>query len=347
MSDPQDLKKAAAEFLEQQLAANLLALDKGVCQSLARMGAAIALRPQAAAQEAKPAQPPKAEVIHLPFWTDDKRGTPNCFLRSALFGVVRKGHRQYLERQEMPALDGIKIIYTGPRLDQGDLDVWETALHILRQEPLGNDFRVTAYRFLKLLGKSDAGSNRTVLDRQLSRLKATAVEIQVGRYSYEGSLIDEVYRDKDTLEYVIRLNPKLRSLFECDQWTAADWAVRMELAGHPLAQWLHGFYATHAAPYPVLVETLHRLCGSETSNLSHFRQDLRKALDAVMVACQQHSQSFQAVIRNDLVAVSRSPSPSQARHLRKKANKKPQEKQAKNQRRNNMTAIGDLLKPKK
>jgi hypothetical protein len=149
---------------------------------------------------------------------------------------------------------------------------------------------------------------------------------------------------RQTLEYVIRLNPKLRAMFERDQWTAVDWAVRLELSGHPLAQWLHGFYATHAQPFPISVAKLHTLCGSEAANLFHYRQDLRKAFDAVTAACEKYGQSFNAEIRdNDLVYIDRSPSRSQQRHLHKKA-KKPT---STGQRQKAMTPVGDLLKPKK
>jgi hypothetical protein len=294
------------------------------------------------AQAMQPATPPPGKA-NLPPWPEAVRGVPNGVLRSALFGAVKKGPRRYLEREEIHALDGIRIIYTGPRLDQGDLDVWETVLHLVRLLPPGEEFRITAYQLLKLLGKTDTGKNRDILDRHLSRMKATGVDIYIGRYGYEGSLIDEVYRDKDTLEYVIRLNPKLRALFEKDQWTMVDWAVRLELSGQPLAQWLHGFYATHAKPYPMSVEKLHQLCGSETEETRKFKQLLARALESVSQACEKHGQAFNSEIRDDLVSVDRQPSRSQQKHLANKA-KKPKPA---GQRKNAMTPLGDLLKPKK
>lgn len=294
------------------------------------------------------AKPPQAaqlpsNVVFLPAWSEAARGVPNGVLRSALFGAVKKGPRPYLEREEIHALDGVRIVYTGPRLDQGDLDVWEAVLHLVRQQALGDECRVTAYQLLKLLGKADTGSNRDVLDRRLRRLKANGLDIHVGRYGYEGSLIDEIYRDEETLEYVIRLNPKLRPLFDKDQWTALDWAVRVELGGQPLAQWLHGFYATHAKPYPMSVEKLHKLCGSETEEIWKFKQLLARALEAVSHACEKHGQAFKAEIRDGLVHVDRQPSSSQQRHLDKKA--KPPTPEGR--RRKAMTPVGELLKPPK
>lgn len=263
----------------------------------------------------------ESNVVQLPMWPEAVRGVPNAALRSALFGAIKKGPRPYLERQEIHAQDGISIRYTGGRLDQGDLDVWETVLHLARVQALGNECRVTAYQLLKSLGKTDTGKNRVTLDKRLSRMKATGLDVKVGRYSYEGSLIDEVYRDEDTREYVIRLNPKLSTLFQADQFTQVDWEVRHALDGKPLAQWLHGFYASHAQPFPVKVETLYKLCGSETVRMAHFRQDLRKAMDAVEIAGKAHDQPFTYEILNDLVYVDRKPSTTQRRHLAKKATK--------------------------
>lgn len=276
-------------------------------------------REQAEQQQNEAAPAPGGNVVRLPLWPEATRGVPNVALRSALFGAIKKGARPYLERAEIHAQDGITIRYTGARLDQGDLDVWETVLHLARYQALGDECRVTAYHLLKLLGKTDSGKNRNTLDRRLSRMKATGVDVKLGRFSYEGSLIDEVYRAEGSREYVIRLNPKLRVLFEAEEFTQLDWTVRQALDGKPLAQWLHGFYASHAKPYPVKVETLHRLCGSEAKRLTDFKIDLRRNLDSVVEAGNAHGQPFSYVIAGELVHVEKKASAAQKRHLVRKA----------------------------
>ncbi|MBC7705057.1 MAG: TrfA protein [Rhodoferax sp.] len=260
----------------------------------------------------------KSNVVQLPMWPDMVRGVPNAALRSALFGAIKRGARSYLERQEIHAQEGVKIIYTGARLDQGDLDVWEAVLHVVRMQELGDECRVTAYQLLKILGKTDTGINRDTLERRLSRMKATGVDVSVGRYGYEGSLIDEVYRDKETREYIIRLNPKLSALFAADQFTQVDWNVRRALDGKPMAQWLHGFYASHAKPFPLKVETLHRLCGSEAKRMSDYKIDLRRNLEAVTEASAAYDEGFSYDICGDLVYVEKKASGPQRRHLTKK-----------------------------
>ena len=276
---------------------------------------------QAALALDNPENPPPTNVIKLPFWPDAVRAVPNGFLRSALFGAIRRGARRYMQRERIAALDGIEIYYTGQRLDQGDLDLWETLLHIARLQGLGNECRVTAYQLLKALGKTDSGKNRDILDIRLSRMKATGVDVHIGRYGYEGSLLDEVYRDKETREYVFRANPKLRALFEPDQFTQIDWVVRRELDGQPLAQWLHGFYASHAQPYPISVSKLRELCGSDYERLDNFRRDLRKALDVLEKANIKYAQPFAYKTHNDVIHIDKEPSKSQRKYLEAKDKK--------------------------
>lgn len=264
---------------------------------------------------------PTVEYGSLPNWSDSVRRVPNVALRSALFGIMKTGARHYVEQLEISSLGDASVMYTGVLLDQGDLDVWEAVLHCSRTQEWGAECRVTAYRLLKILGKNDSGKNRTNLDLSISRLKATALKIKLGRISYEGSLIHEVYRDhgeRSGRAYAIRLNPKLRVLFREDQFTDVDWSIRRALRGQPLAQWVHGFYASHARPYDLKVETLHRLCGSCASSLSDFRQNLRRSLEAVRQESANFGKPFSYLFKNHLVQVVTTPSASQKRHLAKK-----------------------------
>jgi hypothetical protein len=270
------------------------------------------------AAEAAVVKSSAAQAVQLPLWPEAVRAVPNGFLRSALFGAIAKGRRRYIEGEQIAAVDGIEIRYTGQRLDQGDLDVWLTILHAARLQALGNKCRVTSYQLLKALGKTDTGKNRAILQTRIERLRATALTIRQGRYSYIGGLIDEAYKDEETQEWVIVLNPKLRVLFAADSFTQIEWSIRRALDGKPLAQWLHSFYASHAQPHPIRIETLHRLCGSEAGLMSDFAKKLRKALDSVADACTAHGQAFAYAICDNIVYVEKTPTLSQRRHLSRK-----------------------------
>ena len=252
-----------------------------------------------------------AKVIQLPLWPEPKRGAPNAVLRGALFAAVHKD-RQYMQRQELiAAQDGITIRYTGEQLDQADLDVWEQVLHLARTQALGTECHFTAHGFLKALGRQPGNSGQEWLKYAIARLGASWVEISDGRRTYLGSLIEGGARDEATGRYVLEINPKLAAFYGRTQWTQIDWEQRQRLRGKPLALWLHGFYASHAAPYPLTVAYLHKLSGSRTKQLKHFKQNLVRALrDLEAVGA---IQAFE--IRDELVHVRTVPSKSQRKHL--------------------------------
>ena len=266
-------------------------------------------------------EPMSKDVVRLPLWPEPVRAVPNGFLRSALFGAIGKGKRRYMQGEMVASLDGVDIRYTGQRLDQGDLDTYESVLHAVRLQSMGEQCRGTSYALLKLMGKTDTGKNRVTLQTRIERLRANAINIKQGCFSYIGGLVDEAFKDEETQEWVIVLNPKLRALFAADQFTQIEWSVRHALDGKPLAQWLHGYYASHAKPYPVNVATLLKLSGSENADPSSGRQKLRKALDALADASKANDQPFGYDIRDDLVHVEKKPSGAQRRHLAKKASK--------------------------
>ena len=282
------------------------------------------LRAKAAAALEKPAEdvPTTPAAVQLPIWPEPVRAVPNGFLRSALFGAIAKGKRRYMEGEQLAALDGIEIRYTGQRLDQGDLDVWESVLHAVRLQELGSQYRLTSYGLLKLMGLTDTGKNRATLHKRITRLRAGTIELKQGRYVYIGGLVGEAFKDENTQEWVIELNPKLRALYGADQFTQVDWAVRHELSGKPIAQWLHGFYASHAKPFPIKVETLHRLCGSEAKRMNDYKVDLRRNLDAVADASEAYGEGFRYDIRGDLVHVEKLAKGAQRRYLSKKKGKR-------------------------
>ena len=277
---------------------------------------------QRAEREPLPGKPLPKNVVQLPLWPEPVRAVPNGFLRSALFGAIAKGRRRYINGEDLAAVDGVTIRYKGERLDQGDLDVWESVLHAVRLQELGSQCRVTSYALLKLMGKTDTGKNRATLHERITRLRANAVEVRQGRYCYIGGLIAGAAKDEETQEWVIELDAKLRPLFAADQFTQVEWAVRHELSGKPMAQWLHGFYASHAKPFPLKIETLHRLCGSEAKRMTDYKVDLRRNLDAVADASEAHGEGFSYDIRGDLVHVEKLAKGAQRRHLAKKKAKR-------------------------
>jgi hypothetical protein len=252
-----------------------------------------------------------ALVIQLPLWPESKRGAPNAVLRGALFAAIQGKGRVALDRELVAAQDGIEVRFTGWQLSQSDLDVWEQVLHLARTQALGTACHFTAHGFLKALGRSTGKMNHEWLQMALERLTGAVVRISDGQRTYFGTLIEGGARDEDTGRYVVEINPKLAKFYGRTQWTQIDWEQRQQLRGKPLALWLHGFYATHAKPYPLTVAYLHKLSGSQTKQLRYFKKNLTQALrDLEAIGA---IKAFE--IRDDLVHLWTIPSPSQQKHL--------------------------------
>ena len=232
-------------------------------------------------------------------------------MRSALFAAVQGKQRRAMQRELLEVQQGTEIRFTGIQLDQSDLDVWEQALHLARLQPLGTRCHFVAHSFLKSLGRRTGKSDHEWLKDSIARLAACCVEVKYGRFTYGGSLL-EFYRDDETGRYYLEINPKMKAIYDAG-YTLTDWEERAELRGKPLALWLHGYFATHADPFPVKVGTLHRLSGSSNKDIYSFKQQLKAALADIQAIGAIEGY----VIEGELVSVERTPTSSQQRYLSK------------------------------
>jgi hypothetical protein len=258
----------------------------------------------------------KAKVYQLPFWPDPTRGFPNEVIRSALFAAIQPKHRTYMDNVEISCQDGFRIIFTGQRLDQTHLDVFEGVMHIARGLHEGNYVRFSAHKLLKLIGRCDGKSDHVWLHRTMQQLTATSVQIfnKDGEKMFWGSLLPSGTADMAEGGYSVELPRHLIKLFERG-FTTIDFDRRKLLRGKPLAQWLQLYYSSHAKPYPVKVEFLRNLSGS-TSTLKRFKQNLQERLNELKLLAFITDWK----IEDDLVYVERVPTPSQQRHLTQRPN---------------------------
>lgn len=244
--------------------------------------------------------------LHL--FSDDARSVPNSFLRSAMFAAVKE--RRSMQRELLEAQDGIEIRFTGIQLNQSDLDVWEQALMLASEHKLGTRCEFAIKGFLKDLGRQTGKSQREGLKDSLARLMGCGLEITHNGLTYGGSLL-EFWRDDDAEVYRLEINPKMKAMYDAGT-TYTNWQERKKLGNKPLAKWLHGYLASHAAPIPMKVETYMRLSGSSTSEVWKFKQNLEKALKDL--AAIGAIVSYE-ITESGLVKIKRKPTKSQRRHL--------------------------------
>ncbi len=255
--------------------------------------------------------------MSLNLWPDSVRGVPNAFLRGALFGVSQR--REVARKRELLAsVDGIEIWYRGEKFNQTDLDVWQMLLHMGRLQPLGSRVEFTAQAFLTALGRGTSGKHREELKEEISRLMGGVVEIAwtKEKKSFAGSLVSNMYRDDESQRFVVMLDPKMMALYESG-YSQIFWPHRRALKSNNLAKWLHGFYASHANPFPYKVETLRDLCGSKQADLAGFRRLVRAALKQLV---DIDAIAKWEITKDDLVRVINIPTSSQVQHLNTKSN---------------------------
>ena len=280
---------------------------------------------QAAARSRKkvePVKPPPAEPtqLQLPFpWGEEVRGAPNILIRSAIFAVVRPGQRRWYKQEQIGALDGYTIIYTGEQLDQGDLDIWQQAVHLCKHD-LGNYVACSKKQLLRDLGRIDGRENKLWLMRGLDRLVATSAKlVDTNACSKE----DAPTLNENMLGYMmdgdrlmLRVSVKWANFFIRDAYTLIDWQRRLAIPTRSqLTKWLHDFYSSHADPFRMKVETLRDLCGSKTTDINRFRANLREALDELVDEKIGLLTSWSIDPKTDLVTVQKNASPTQNRHL--------------------------------
>lgn len=260
-----------------------------------------------------------AKQLHLELWPDAVRGVPNAVLRGALFGISQR-RKTHKKRTVIAAVDGYEIRFKGETFNQTDLDVWETLLQLARLQPLGTKVEFTAHSLLKELGRGTGKTQHEQLKEELSRLIGGVVEITwtKEKKAFAGTLVSGYFRDDETGRYVVKFNPDMAQLYGVGH-TLIDWSERQALGTNSLAKWLHGFYASHAKPFPYKVETIYGLCGSTVERLGDFRKLLRTAL-AQLVNIGA-IKSWTIAPKTDLVEVVNLPSNTQIKHINKAKNR--------------------------
>lgn len=250
-----------------------------------------------------------ATIYQLEIWPDRQMGVPNEISRSALFAAIQAKGRTYIDNQPIASQAGFLISYTGQKLDQDHLDIFEGIMHFARGVHEGNKVHFSAHKLLKLMGRHTGGNQHKWLYRRLQHLTATSIAIiKDEQRVFWGSLLPQGAARLDTGEYAVEISRDLIKLFGRG-FTRVEWTQRRQLICKPLAQWLQMYYMSHAKPLPVSVGFLRDTSGSATQSLRKFRQNLKAALDdikAVGVILTWHIDP-----RTGLVHVTRAPSTPQ------------------------------------
>lgn len=236
------------------------------------------------------------ETARMALWPNDRRGAPNLIVRAPVFTArSSRGSRRQYDKTELYSQNGYEIFATGEELDQGDLDVFLGLLHVARGQLLRDRCVLKVSVFLKkVLGKTDTGKNRTLLDASLNRIEAFRLKITFGKKGYYvGELLHDFKAlgegtDTDPFRgYEVFLNPRLAGLFEPGHYSLIHWEIRKSLRHRPIAQWLHCFYSSHLeSVHTYGLDRLASMAGLTTKSTTKRRQLVRVGLEELMSAAR-------------------------------------------------------------
>ncbi len=220
----------------------------------------------------------------LPEIFEDRRAIPNCFLRGALFGMVRKGRRALVKDDPIFTMSQYQVAFSGEHLDQNDLEVWDTLMYLAKERKVENDLKITLYDLCKQLRIKDNNINREAVIKRIERLKFGTVTISTNNQKFFGSLINNGYVNiAGDGKLVIEYNKKLMPLFTDGDYTLISADIRHLLGDNQLARWLYNFYESHREPIPFTIDFIQKLCRSENS-LKDFKYKIKIALELVKKA---------------------------------------------------------------
>ena len=220
----------------------------------------------------------------LPEIFEDKRAIPNCFLRGALFGMVRKGRRALVENQPIFTMSQYEVSFSGSEMDQNDLEIWDTLMYLAKNRNVDNELRITLYDLCQQMRLSPTQKTYERLVARVQRLQFGQVKINKDKKQFGGSLINNYYIDTDgDGKLVIEYNKKLTPLFVDGDYTLISADIRHLLGDNQLARWLYNFYESHNQPIPFAINFIQKLCRSE-SEPKEFKRLLKNASELVKKA---------------------------------------------------------------
>jgi hypothetical protein len=243
--------------------------------------------------------------IQLPLWPEEKLGSPNSFLRSALFAAIQSKDRVMLKEITLGSQQGIKVKYTGEQLNQEDLTVWLGIADLAKSHPLGTECNFTAHAMLKHMGMDTGGKSHEKLRESIIRMTACTLTVTNGKATFSDRIIDKFYIDEETKRYRIILGRHAIKLFGENDWTALEEKQRRLLVKKPLASFLHGYYSSHENPLPVSIDFLMNISGSKNTQKAGFKRYIKKALDELVKNGFLKCYDFEG----DMVKVVRVPKP--------------------------------------
>jgi len=229
------------------------------------------------------AENPQLSLFDVAPWPDNLRVLPNDLARSSLFTVRNKAKkRESREAYPLYVLSkGVNITYTGIELRADDDElVWAQCLEFLKHTPFGEPVTFTVYQMCKELGWAFNGHYYARVEKCLSRLQATALQIsseRLGRLE-SVSMIEHfaiIARGTRKARCEVILNKRMADLFLGKYYSKIEFSKYRKLT--PIARRMFDYFVSHKKPYPMLLESFRELCNSDSKRVNRWTEQVSNA----------------------------------------------------------------------
>ena len=223
---------------------------------------------------------------------EDLRHIPNDYARSSIFTArnKREPRRTLMHEKLFHYSEHVSILYTGIELRAADDElVWLQILNYGKRVALGEPFDFSIKDLVNDVGWHKNGRYYDKARECISRLKANEVlALNTKAYGKSGaiSLIQNYTAINDEngkpTHCRVWIDPNLIVLFAGNTFTSHSWDVYRQLS--PVARRLADYIEGHKHPYALALEKFRQMCGSNDTNLSSWRQTVKKACAEVQDA---------------------------------------------------------------
>lgn len=261
----------------------------------------------------------RRQEVFLPSWAESCTALPNCLLRSSFWSAgssSREARGSVVDADtasDVPShnseFQGVRVTFSGERLGWFDRRVLAVCIdHYREGRPLSagardeNDWiELSFFQFATRMGVQYSPSGHIATENSLRRLSSTSLSVKNSTHTHEiFQLLEVSFGEEGEPGLERRASDRLRfrilapwaNLYGRFGWTAVPHtAMNM---GRGLKTWITCFYASHSAPFPLDVSTLHRLSGSSLAagaflaNVRTILEDLKTSKDEAVAAESFH-----------------------------------------------------------
>lgn len=215
----------------------------------------------------------------LPACPVDRRPQSDYFTRSALFSPGMKNNQKSFQETRINCLKGFGICYTGQRLGQADMEVFNELVFMASRERL-TTIKLSVSAVLRSMGRGRGSNAKASVVRSLNKLFDAHVSVNSTEKVFEGRLLASLLWVEEGKRnyFVFKLGDVVEKLFEPGAYTTISVIERANLKNQSFALWLHAYASSHISMYPITSRRLRTLAGYD-GPLSRWNAELKRALD--------------------------------------------------------------------